>query len=108
MYLVECGTHAVIDAGFWPCPTSERRGGFRLLRSVERGMLVLWERGFHSFDMLLATRKRGAHVLGRLPSTVKLLPSDQRLVGCTLRSLPLLGSSRSCTASCCCITPYAG
>lgn len=74
VYLVECGTHAVFDAGFWPCHTSERRGGFRLLRSVERGMLVLWDRGFHSFDMVLATRKRGAHVLGRLPSTVKLLP----------------------------------
>lgn len=74
VYLVECGTHAVFDAGFWPCHTSERIGGFRVLRSVQRGMLVLWDRGFHSFDMVLATRKRGAHVLGRLPSTVKLLP----------------------------------
>jgi hypothetical protein len=74
VYLVECGTHAVFDAGFWPALTSERVGGFRVLRSVEKGMLVLWDRGFHSFDMVLATRKRGAHVLGRLPSTVKLLP----------------------------------
>jgi uncharacterized membrane protein len=74
VYLVECGTHAVFDAGFWPCLRSERIGGFRLLRSVEKGMLVLWDRGFHDFDMVVATRKRGAHVLGRLPAQVKPIP----------------------------------
>jgi hypothetical protein len=71
VYLVECGTHAVVDAGFWPCHTSERVGGFRVLRSVRRGMLVLWDRGFHDFDMIVVVRKRGAHVLSRLPSGVK-------------------------------------
>jgi hypothetical protein len=93
VYLVECGTHAIVDAGFWPCHTSERVGGFRLLRSVQRGMLVQWDRGFHSFDMVAATRARGAHVLSRLPAQVqpeplrtlpdgsvlaRLLPSDDR------------------------------
>ena len=71
VYLVECGTHCVVDAGFWPCHTSERIGGFRLLRSVHRGMLLMWDRGFHDFDMLLTTRRRGAHVLSRLPAHVK-------------------------------------
>ncbi|MDQ5853372.1 MAG: IS4 family transposase [Chloroflexota bacterium] len=71
VYLVECGTHCVVDAGFWPCHTSERVGGFRLLRSVGRGMLLLWDRGFHDFDMVVATRRRGAHVLSRLPAGVK-------------------------------------
>jgi hypothetical protein len=52
VYLVECGTHAVIDAGFWPYHTSERVGGFRLLRSVTPGMLVMGDRGFHEYDML--------------------------------------------------------
>ena len=74
VYLVECGTHVVVDAGFWPCHTSERVGGFRLLRSVTRGMLVLWDRGFHDFDMVLAARQRGAHVLSRLPAGVQPLP----------------------------------
>jgi hypothetical protein len=74
VYLVECGTHVVVDAGFWPCHTSERVGGLRLLRSVSRGMLLMWDRGFHDFDMLLAARQRGAHVLGRLPAHVKPLP----------------------------------
>jgi hypothetical protein len=30
VYLAECGTHAVVDAGFWPCHTCERLGGFRV------------------------------------------------------------------------------
>jgi len=72
VYLCECGTHAVCDAGFWPCHTSERIGGLRMLRSVEPGMLVMWDCGFHSFDMAYQTHKvRKAHFLGRLPSNVK-------------------------------------
>jgi hypothetical protein len=69
--LAECGTHAVVDAGFWPYHISERVGGLRMLRSVCRGMLVMWDRGFHAFDMIVGARRRGAHVLGRLPSSVK-------------------------------------
>jgi hypothetical protein len=74
VYLSECGTHAVVDAGFWPCHTSERLGGLRLLRSVQAGMLLLWDRGFHSFEMVERTRARGAHVLGRVPAGVSLRP----------------------------------
>jgi hypothetical protein len=79
VYLVECGTHAVVDAGFWPCHTSERVGGFRMLRSVRRGMLLMWDRGFHDFAMVVAVRQRKAHVLSRLPAHVKPVP---------LRTLP--------------------
>jgi hypothetical protein len=71
VYLVECGTHAIVDAGFWPVQTSERVGGFRLLRSVTAGMLVMWDRGFHDYDMFVQARKRGAHVLSRLPGHIK-------------------------------------
>ena len=93
VYLAECGTHAIVDAGFWPLSPGEETGGFRLLRSVIAGMLLMWDRGFHSFDMLVDVRKRGAHVLGRLPATVQprvvvalpdgshlayLLPSDPK------------------------------
>jgi hypothetical protein len=71
VYLAECGTHCVIDAGVWPCHTSERVGGFRLLRSVTAGMLVMWDRGFHDCDMILGVQQRDAHVLSRLPAHVK-------------------------------------
>ncbi len=71
VYLTECGTHTIVDAGFWPLETGERTGGFRMLRSLTAGMLVMWDRGFHDYDMVADARKRGAHVLGRLPAHVK-------------------------------------
>lgn len=71
VYLCECGTHAIFDAAFWPYAISERRGGKRLLRSVPADMLMLWDRGFHEYDMLAGVRSRGAHVLARLPAHVK-------------------------------------
>ena len=72
VYLSECGTHAVIDAGFWPCHISERVGAFRLLRSVGAGMLLLLDRGFYSFEMLERTLRCGGHVLVRVPASVTL------------------------------------
>ena len=71
VYLAECGTHAIVDAGFWPLAVGERTGGFRMLRSLTAGMLVMWDRGFHDFDMLKDARQTGAHVLARLPAHVK-------------------------------------
>lgn len=71
VYLCECGTHALFDAAFWPYAVSERRGGKRLLRSVQADMLMMWDRGFHDYDMLSGVRARGAQVLARLPAHVK-------------------------------------
>lgn len=71
VYLAECGTHAIVDAGIWPLSSGERVGAKRMLRSVCEGMLVMWDRGIHSFDMIADTRAQGAHVLGRLPAHVK-------------------------------------
>jgi hypothetical protein len=71
VYLAECGTHVIVDAGFWPIHTSERVGGRRMLRSVTAGMLLMWDRGFHQYDMIAAVAARQAHVLGRLPAHVK-------------------------------------
>jgi hypothetical protein len=41
------------------------------MRSVKADMLVMWDRGFHNYDMLVGVRARGAHVLARLPAHVK-------------------------------------
>lgn len=71
VYLAECGTHAIVDAGFWPCHTCERLGGLRVLRSVTNAMLVMWDRGLHDFGMFLEVRQRSAQALGRLPAHVK-------------------------------------
>jgi len=74
VYLMEVGTHGIVDAGFWPYHTNEQKGARRLLRSVEAGMLVMWDRGLHSFDMVQQTLQRQAHFLGRVPATVDLKP----------------------------------
>jgi hypothetical protein len=71
--LSECGTHAICDAGVWPWDADERAAGRRLLRSVGRGVLLLWDRSFHSCAMIRAVRARRAHFLGRLPATVRPL-----------------------------------
>lgn len=74
VYLCECGTHAIVDAGFWPYAVSERVGGLRLLRSLGPGRLVMWDRGFHSYDMCARTRQRRAHFLARVPTYIRLKP----------------------------------
>jgi hypothetical protein len=77
--LAECGTHAVCDAGVWRHDASEHRGARRLLRSVAPGMLLTWDRGLHSFDLVVATRARGAHLLGRVSASVQ--PEVVRTLG---------------------------
>jgi hypothetical protein len=78
VYLLEIGTHAVTDAGFWPCRTSERVGARRLLRSLPADALLLYDRGLHEFDLVAGAQARHAHVLGRLPATVKPVPDPRQ------------------------------
>jgi hypothetical protein len=87
VYLAECGTHCIVDAGVWPCHTSERVGGHRLLRALTPGMLVLWDRGFHDYDMLVGAQHQGAHVLNRLPAHVTPQPVRPLPDGTTLATL---------------------
>lgn len=74
VYLVECGTHAIVDAGFWPIHTSERKGALRMLRSVQPGMLVLADRGLFEYDLIEGIVQHQSDVLARLPGHVKAKP----------------------------------
>lgn len=69
--LIECGSHAVIDAGLWPLRIGEPTAATRLVRSLTQEMLRLWDGNFHSYDLLVAVQQRGAAVLGRLPASVQ-------------------------------------
>jgi hypothetical protein len=71
VYLVECGPHTIVEAGFWPLHTSERVGGFRMLRALTPEMLLLWDCGFHDYEMFAQVLRRQAHALGRLGAHVK-------------------------------------
>ena len=74
VYLAECGTHAIVDAGFWPIHTSERKGAFRMLRSIEAGMLVMVDAGLYEYDLVQAILQRESDVLARLPGHVRAKP----------------------------------
>lgn len=69
--LVEAGTHLITDALICPYRMGERRRALKLLRSVGAGMLLMWDRGLHSFAMVQATLAQGSHYLGRVPANVK-------------------------------------
>jgi len=49
----------------------------RLLRSVTKEMLLMWDRGLHSYAMVSATLSKGCDYLGRIPSLVKFLNETQ-------------------------------
>lgn len=60
------------------CPyrIGERVRALRLLRSVTPGMLLMWDRGLHSYAMVKATWNKGCDYLGRIPTNVKFLVEE--------------------------------
>ncbi len=69
--LVEAGTHLIVDALICPYRIGERVRAKKLLRSVREGMLLMWDRGLHSYAMVNVTLSQGCHYLGRVPANVK-------------------------------------
>lgn len=92
VYLVEAGTHAIVDVIVAPCQASETCLVRGLLRSLQPGMLVLLDRGLISAALLEAIRARGAHVLARLPQGVFVRKEQVLSDGSYLTTL----SARSC------------
>lgn len=72
LYLVEVATHLIFDAIIAPCKASEQSLCWGLLRSIEAGMLVLFDRGFISGAFLEAVAARQAQVLARLANGIFL------------------------------------
>jgi len=75
--LVEAGTHLILDALICPYKIGERVRALKLLRSVTPGMLLMWDRGLHSYAMVSAAVSKGCEYLGRIPSNVKFLNETQ-------------------------------
>jgi hypothetical protein len=74
VYLAECGTHAIVDAGFWPVQVGERTGAKRVLRSLEPGALLMVDAGLYEYDLVQATVQRESDLLARLPGHVGAKP----------------------------------
>lgn len=71
--LIEAGTHLICDALMCPYRIGERVRVKKLLRSVKSGMLLMWDRGLHSYGMVQATLAQGCDYLGRVPANVKFV-----------------------------------
>ncbi|NMF63863.1 IS4 family transposase [Brasilonema octagenarum UFV-E1] len=69
--LIEAGTHLIVDALMCPYRIGERARAKKLLRSVQKGMLLMWDRGLDSYKMVQATLKQKCDYLGRIPKNVK-------------------------------------
>jgi hypothetical protein len=74
--LVEAGTHLIFDALVCPYKIGERARSLKLLRSVTSGMLLMWDRGLHSYAMVQTTVSKGCDYLGRIPANVKFLNEE--------------------------------
>ena len=81
--LGECGTHAIIAAELGPISAGERELAQRVLADLEQGMLVIFDRGFYSYDFFAPARRdrRGAAVPGhRQPETAGPATAARRLL----------------------------
>jgi hypothetical protein len=76
VWLVEAGTHVLCDAALRPFSRGEAPAARRLLRSVGAGMLVMWDRGLHGYEMVSDARAREAHILGRVAKAIVLAPEE--------------------------------
>jgi hypothetical protein len=74
--LIETGTHVICDAVIRPFGTGEVPTALRLLRAIGPGMLLLWDRGFHSYEMVRVTLAQQAQFLGRTRRNIVLRPTE--------------------------------
>ncbi|MGL4620926.1 MAG: IS4 family transposase [Chroococcidiopsis sp.] len=92
--LVEAGTHLIVDALICPYRIGERVRAKKLLRSVSEGMLLMWDRGLHSYAMVQATLATGCDYLGRVPKNVKFSLEEVLDDGSYLSSIHPDGKSK--------------
>ncbi|MEU0397530.1 IS4 family transposase [Streptomyces sp. NPDC006208] len=70
--VVECGSHAFIDAEVGPVKRSEGTMAATLLPSISNDWLLLADRGFYSFAAFSAAAQTGAALCWRVPTQLSL------------------------------------
>jgi hypothetical protein len=77
--LCELGTHSICDFALRPIRHSEQAMVPLLTRSLQPGMLLLWDRNFFGFDLIQRVLKPGSHLLARVKTSQLILQSVQNL-----------------------------
>ncbi|HMB04965.1 MAG TPA: IS4 family transposase [Isosphaeraceae bacterium] len=72
--LCETGSHVLWRSLIKPCSRGEVTMAHHLLRSLQKDMLLLWDRNFLSYQTVAAVRRRGAHLLARIKSNLIFEP----------------------------------
>jgi Insertion element 4 transposase N-terminal/Transposase DDE domain len=72
--LCELGTHAVCGLAIKPICHGEPSMVSALLDQLGPGMLLIWDRGFFSYELIHSVCQRGAHLLARVKSNTILKP----------------------------------
>ncbi len=76
--LAECGTHAMFGAVVSGCDTAEQTMYPALLHKLEKGMLVIADRGFFSYTAFRDSLGTGAELLWRIKK-IMVLPVHEEL-----------------------------
>jgi hypothetical protein len=93
LQLIECGTHAVLDAAFGA--VSEQVLARRVLGSLGEGMLLLADRNFPAYRLWHQARATGAHLLWRVKGSTLLPRIGTFTDGSWLAVLPRPGTHGS-------------
>jgi Insertion element 4 transposase N-terminal/Transposase DDE domain len=72
--LCETGSHVLWRSLIKPCSRGEVTMAHYLLRSLQKDMLLLWDRNFLSYQTVSEVRQRGAHLLARIRSNLIFEP----------------------------------
>lgn len=72
--LCEVGTHVLWRTLTKPCHRSEVTMAAYLLRFLKEDMLLLWDRGFLSYDLVQQVLQRGSHLLARIKNNLEFRP----------------------------------
>jgi Insertion element 4 transposase N-terminal/Transposase DDE domain len=95
MMLVECGSHAIIDAAFdGVAQASETALSRALLARLTPGTLLLADRNFLSYPLWNAALATGADLLWRAKSNIYLVPTKHLPDGSYLAILPTQTESK--------------
>jgi hypothetical protein len=85
--LIEVGTHLCIEALIKPSGTSDHVSAPALLAAARPGDLVLWDRGFYSFDLMCQACVQHKFFLSPVPRHVVLQPVARRQDGSYLAQI---------------------
>lgn len=85
--LIEIGTRLTVDAFVGRYKTPEQSAAVRLMRSLQAGMILLWDRAFVGYELYKEALKRGAHLLGRIKRNMIFRPIQNLSDGSFLAKL---------------------